>query len=182
MCQFVCSPNGVLVLPDDIKKKRCLRPIRCQTAQETEEVKTLGERATVQRYMYVAHLVCSHILLFYSAILINHIFCGFTKFIVLKYHSCFYPTLPCKVLIYDIDVMNSDLYFDCGDFIVLFFHYTCEPEQWHVPCSTQRTVILISQGALVINLLNAELKPICHLLALLGAHHILHVSRIRVNS
>jgi hypothetical protein len=30
--------------------------------------------------------------------------------------------------------------------------------------------------------LNAELKPICHLLVLLGAHHILHVSRIRVNS
>ena len=29
--------------------------------------------------------------------------------------------------------------------------------------------------------LNAELTPICHLLALLGAHHILHVSRIRVN-
>jgi hypothetical protein len=28
--------------------------------------------------------------------------------------------------------------------------------------------------------LNAELNPICHLLALLGAHHILHVSRIRV--
>ena len=31
------------------------------------------------------------------------------------------------------------------------------------------------------NHLNAELNPICHLLALLGAHHILHVSRIRVN-
>jgi hypothetical protein len=30
------------------------------------------------------------------------------------------------------------------------------------------------------NPLNAELNPICHLLALLGAHHILHVSRIRV--
>jgi hypothetical protein len=28
---------------------------------------------------------------------------------------------------------------------------------------------------------NAELSPICHLLALLGAHHILHVSRISVN-
>ena len=26
-----------------------------------------------------------------------------------------------------------------------------------------------------------QLNPICHLLALLGAHHILHVSRIRVN-
>jgi len=31
------------------------------------------------------------------------------------------------------------------------------------------------------NSLNAELNPICHLLALLGAHHILHVSRKRVN-
>ena len=28
--------------------------------------------------------------------------------------------------------------------------------------------------------LKAELNPICHLLALLGAHHNLHVSRIRV--
>jgi hypothetical protein len=33
-----------------------------------------------------------------------------------------------------------------------------------------------------INPLNAELNPIRHLLALLGAHHMLHVSRIRVNS
>jgi len=32
-----------------------------------------------------------------------------------------------------------------------------------------------------LNTLNAQLNPICHLLALLGAHHILHVSRIRVN-
>jgi hypothetical protein len=31
-----------------------------------------------------------------------------------------------------------------------------------------------------LNYLNAELNPICHLLALLGARHILHVSRIRV--
>ena len=30
-----------------------------------------------------------------------------------------------------------------------------------------------------INPLNAELNPICHLLALLGTHPILHVSRIR---
>ena len=32
----------------------------------------------------------------------------------------------------------------------------------------------------VINWLNTEVNPICNLLALLGAHHILHVSRIRV--
>jgi len=31
------------------------------------------------------------------------------------------------------------------------------------------------------NPLNAELNPICHFLALLGAHHILHVGRIRVS-
>ena len=31
-----------------------------------------------------------------------------------------------------------------------------------------------------INPLNPELNPICYLLALLGAHHFLHVSRIRV--
>jgi len=30
------------------------------------------------------------------------------------------------------------------------------------------------------NPLNAELNPICPLLALFGAHHILHISRIRV--
>jgi len=34
---------------------------------------------------------------------------------------------------------------------------------------------------IIINPLNAELNPIYHLLALLGAHHILHISRIRVN-
>ena len=32
------------------------------------------------------------------------------------------------------------------------------------------------------NPLNAKLNPICHMLALLGARHILHVSNIRVNT
>ena len=31
-----------------------------------------------------------------------------------------------------------------------------------------------------VNYLNAALYPICHLLALLRAHHIIHVSRVRV--
>ena len=34
----------------------------------------------------------------------------------------------------------------------------------------------------LINPLNPELNPICYLLALLRAHHFLHVSRIRVKS
>jgi len=33
-----------------------------------------------------------------------------------------------------------------------------------------------------VNPLNPELNPICYLLALLGAHHFLHASRIRVKS
>jgi len=32
-----------------------------------------------------------------------------------------------------------------------------------------------------VNPLNTELNPICHLLALLGSHHILHISGLRVN-
>ena len=32
----------------------------------------------------------------------------------------------------------------------------------------------------LVNPLNPELNPICYLLTLLGAHHFLHVSRIRV--
>jgi len=37
-------------------------------------------------------------------------------------------------------------------------------------------------GMFGFNPLNAKFKPTCHLLALLGAHHILHISRIRVKS
>jgi hypothetical protein len=35
---------------------------------------------------------------------------------------------------------------------------------------------------LTLNPLNTKLNPICHLLALLAAHHILHVSSMRVNT
>ena len=34
----------------------------------------------------------------------------------------------------------------------------------------------------LINTLNAELNPICHLLRLLGAHPIFHISSIRVKA
>ena len=48
--------------------------------------------------------------------------------------------------------------------------------------STKSTVHCLEQRivARLVNTLNAELNPICHLLALLGAHRILHISRIRV--
>jgi hypothetical protein len=43
------------------------------------------------------------------------------------------------------------------------------------------SVYVRSDSADSFNSLNAQLNPICHLLALLGARHILHVSRLRVN-
>ena len=42
----------------------------------------------------------------------------------------------------------------------------------------KRTVV--KTVIILINLLNPELNLVCYLLALLGAHHFLHVSRIRV--
>jgi len=40
--------------------------------------------------------------------------------------------------------------------------------------------VVILSSNICINPLNPELNPIYYLLALLGAHHFLHVSRIRV--
>jgi len=49
-------------------------------------------------------------------------------------------------------------------------------------CSSSRCSFSNRVFVLPFNPLNAELNPICYLLALLGAHHFLHVSRIRVKS
>ena len=49
--------------------------------------------------------------------------------------------------------------------------------EWSVLGFTAGNRRCSNEGADVrINPLNAELNPICHLLALLGAHHILHIS------
>ena len=49
--------------------------------------------------------------------------------------------------------------------------------QWFLCLSERKTAII---SAYNINPLKPELNPICYLLALLGAQHFLHVSRIRV--
>jgi hypothetical protein len=43
------------------------------------------------------------------------------------------------------------------------------------------SVSLAAHLRVLLNPLNAEFNPICHLLALLGAHHIVHISWLRVN-
>jgi len=54
----------------------------------------------------------------------------------------------------------------CGE--ILFFCFYKEISKRGIICD--------------INPLNPELNPICYLLALLGAHHFLHVSKIGVKS
>ena len=48
------------------------------------------------------------------------------------------------------------------------------------PYNQLKMLALTTAYPVIINSLNAELNPICFLLALLGAHHFLHVTRVRV--
>ena len=65
---------------------------------------------------------------------------------------------------------------------------TCEGQIRDVPPEAQHyqntriRIASVQSDEKPLNPLNAELNPICHLLALLGVHHFLHVSRIRVNT
>jgi len=56
------------------------------------------------------------------------------------------------------------------------FHAKGRPDRHEETCSRYFGTFHL----LCINPLNPELNPICYLLALLGAHHFLHVSRIRI--
>ena len=56
---------------------------------------------------------------------------------------------------------------------------TAESDLWR---GNEPRIVDMQVKALSLNPLNSELNPICYLLALLGAHHFLHVSRIRVKS
>ena len=56
------------------------------------------------------------------------------------------------------------------------------PRHWMQYRNVKKKTVLKTHVLQDFNPLNAELNPICCLLALLGAHHFLHVSRIRVKS
>ena len=60
--------------------------------------------------------------------------------------------------------------------------YDNEKENWRI-LTNKEIYTSVKKPTIIdnkVNPLNAELNPICYLLALLGAHHFLHVSRIRV--
>ena len=101
--------------------------------------------------------------------------------IILKYY---YFSYFIRIKVYTQKVCN----------LVHFFHCSTSRENCYTDCTPKkdrkctynvtwrciRLTIVAMEKRLCINPLNAELNPICHLLALLGAHHILHVSRLRV--
>jgi hypothetical protein len=70
--------------------------------------------------------------------------------------------------------MKANILLRYGEMMTAYFW---EPYQYH----SARSSTIINRGTLI-NTLNAEFNPICHLLALLGVHHILHVSRVRFNT
>jgi len=91
---------------------------------------------------------------------------------------------PCSVAVWKVLATHSirlfSLYFpSCASPCTITFQLD----------STKRRTLRSTFGALFFSRshsvciipLNTDLNPICHLLALLGIHHILHVSRIRVN-
>jgi hypothetical protein len=84
----------------------------------------------------------------------------------------FYPWMICLRLTLSLDDLLA------FDIILGWFACIC-PYPWMIYLH----LILPLDGLLAfdINLLNTELNPICHLLASLGSHPILDVSRIRVN-
>ena len=68
-----------------------------------------------------------------------------------------------------------------GTFLLTLIHKFCYMFWWMFVVIME-LIIQSNLYKLNINPLNAELNPICHLLALVGARHIVHVSRIRVKS
>ena len=61
---------------------------------------------------------------------------------------------------------------------ITFFHVLLVPFFYHC---IYIYIYIYMFCMLLLNPLNAELNPLCHLSAYLGAHHILHVSRARVS-
>ena len=64
-------------------------------------------------------------------------------------------------------------------FFLLLHRASCFNYFFNIPTNTHN-IHTLKITKIHINPLNPELNPICYLLALLGAHNFLHLSRIRV--
>ena len=78
-------------------------------------------------------------------------------------------------------VLNSNLWYFAG--YKLFQYQTLRYKCYqNLELYFYSTDVFDVSSKIYFNPLKPELNPICYLLALLGAHHFLHVSRIRVKS
>ena len=89
------------------------------------------------------------------------------------------PVLSLQAAVYDL---NSFLISFTNQYILLLSFSPCSFSTCFI-CSSK--YLFLSMESFLyfshfFNTLNPELNPTCYLLALLGAHHFLHVSRIRV--
>jgi len=90
------------------------------------------------------------------------------------FHSCTMHLDTTESFIYPTDAQ-----LDCSKNALLCrVHYTHTNKDWINMESLDQTESL--NNVFYFNPLKPELIPICYLLALLGAHHFLHVGRIRV--
>jgi hypothetical protein len=91
-----------------------------------------------------------------------------------------YVCTLCHVLML-LNIAYNELYLFKGDApFVMHCCYVSKPHFCLLEAGFSMWSVRLNSGSLPINPLNTELNPICHLLALLVAPHILHVSRISV--
>ena len=98
--------------------------------------------------------------------------------------------VQCPLLLSDFNPLNAELKPICHLMALLGVHLIFHISRIRV--KRTRTdggrrkheigTLFFKKRLRILNPLNAELNPICYLLALLGAHHFLHVNRIRVKS
>ena len=99
-------------------------------------------------------------------------------------HYIMFPCRPLTFSFFDPNILLSNLFSNLCRYILHqlgnFIHqyYQTFPQRCR---HLGQVIIQCPLKMILFNPLNAELNSICHFLALLGAHHILHISRIRVN-
>ena len=142
---------------------------------------------------------CSEQILIKSVSLVHTNIYGWNLVLVLRgpVKACFtWRCGPCPCIFSRTESCANKLYINvwkCNFFVWCILRIykaiiTClSATDWSVcarkleACSCQNITAEWEMKVRDFNPLNPELNPICYLLALLGAHHFLHVSRIRVN-
>ena len=96
-----------------------------------------------------------------------------------KNGQCEIALSHCKLCKEGIKFLESTVTHECTTSLSVKISWSAMPD-YSKNQNIQSVSICWKSYSIYINPLNPKLNPICYLLALLGAHHFLHVSRIRV--